>query len=192
MIQNILEYIFSTEEFSGSELENIMSSFEKVEFSKGSLILGNGQIENKYWFLENGFMSSFVIDHAGVDHTTHFFSEGDIVIDWSSFFLRNPSRENIQTLSDCICWQISFDKFQVLFHSIEKFREQGRTRLTQSFFALKNHSVSLIADQAKERYLHLIETQPKILQNIPLRYIASYLGITDTSLSRIRKEILPS
>ena len=78
--------------------------------------------------------------------------------------------------------------FMKLF-KIEAFREVGRTRLVNNYFELKNHSISVIADQAKDRYLHLIKEKPSIVQNVPLKYIATYLGITDTSLSRIRKEI---
>jgi hypothetical protein len=73
--------------------------------------------------------------------------------------------------------------------SIEAFREVGRTRLVNNYFELKNHSISIIADPAKDRYLALLKNKPDIVQNIPLKQIATYLGITDTSLSRIRKEI---
>jgi hypothetical protein len=73
--------------------------------------------------------------------------------------------------------------------SIEAFRDVGRTRLVNNYFELKNHSVSIIADPAKDRYLNLIKDKPDIVQNVPLKQIATYLGITDTSLSRIRKEI---
>jgi hypothetical protein len=61
--------------------------------------------------------------------------------------------------------------------------------LVNNYFELKNYSVSIIADPAKERYLNLLKTKPDIVQNVPLKQIATYLGITDTSLSRIRKEI---
>jgi hypothetical protein len=73
--------------------------------------------------------------------------------------------------------------------SIEPFREVGRTRLVNNYFELKTHTVSVIADPAKDRYLNLLKAKPDIVQNVPLKQIATYLGITDTSLSRIRKEI---
>ena len=73
--------------------------------------------------------------------------------------------------------------------NIEAFREVGRTKLISNYFELKTHSVSIISDPAKDRYLNLIKQKPDIVQNVPLKQIATYLGITDTSLSRIRKEI---
>jgi hypothetical protein len=76
-----------------------------------------------------------------------------------------------------------------MFNTISSFREQQRGLLVGSYFALKEHSISLIADEAKTRYLKLLKQKPHIIQNVSLKHIATFLGITDTSLSRIRKEI---
>lgn len=187
--KHFLKTIFSLNDFTEKELDLIIPKFKQVKFSKNDFFLQEGKIENQYWFLESGFVRSFVYDTNSNDITTNFYSSTDIVIDWSSFFLRNPTRENVQALTDCICWQLDFDTFQQLFHGIETFREHGRTRLVNSYFALKKHSVSIIADQAKERYIQLLKDKPHLIQNISLQHIASFLGITKYSLSRIRKEI---
>ncbi|UXP31841.1 Crp/Fnr family transcriptional regulator [Reichenbachiella agarivorans] len=186
---HFLTHVFQTKDFSSEELATIIPQFKRTTFSKNDYLLKGGQIENYYWFIENGFVRSYVVDTEGNDITTNLCASGDIVIDWTSFFLRSPTREHIQALTDCVCWQLDFDTFQQLFHSIQSFREQGRTTLVNSYFSLKKQSVSMIADQAKERYAKLIKEKPHIIQNISLKHIATYLGITDTSLSRIRKEI---
>ncbi len=187
--QHFLYNVFKPSDFTTDELETIIPKFKEVKFNKNDFFLNEGQTANKYWLVQSGFVRSYVIDTEGNDITTNFYSVGDIVIDWSSFFLRNPTRENIQALTECVCWQLDFDTFQQLFHSIKNFREQGRTTLVGSYFALKNHSISMIADEAKDRYLRLLKEKPHLIQNISLKQIATYLGITDTSLSRIRKEI---
>ena len=89
-----------------------------------------------------------------------------------------------------MCWEISFESFQELFNDVLNYREQQRGLLVGSYFALKQHSISLIADQAKDRYLRLLKEKPHIIQNVSLKHIATFLGVTDTSLSRIRKEIV--
>ena len=188
-IEHFLNNIFKSTDFSEEELEAIIPKFKSISFSKNEYLLQEGKTENYYWFIESGFIRSYVVDTEGKDITTHFYSVGDIVIDWTSYFLRSPTRENIQALTDCTCWQLDYDTFQQLFHSIPSFREQGRTTLVNSYFMLKQQSVSMIADQAKERYIKLITDKPHIVQNISLKHIATFLGITDTSLSRIRKEI---
>lgn len=187
--QHFLTNIFKAKDFSKEESESVISKFRQVNFSKNDYLLKEGNTENHYWFIESGFVRSYVVDTLGNDITTNFYAVGDIVIDWTSFFLRNTTRENIQALTDCKCWQLDFASFQQLFHGIQSFREQGRTTLVNSYFSLKKQSVSMIADQAKERYIRLVKEKPHIIQNISLKHIATYLGITDTSLSRIRKEI---
>jgi CRP-like cAMP-binding protein len=187
--QHFLNNVFGKTDMTIEEKQIAISKFKQVTFEKNSFLLEEGKTANHYWFIESGFVRSYVVDTEGNDITTNFFSVGDIVIDWPSFFLRNPTRENIQALSDCVCWQLDFETFQELFHSIRNFREQGRTTLVGSYFALKRLSISMIADQAKDRYLRLIKEKPHVVQNVSLKHIATYLGITDTSLSRIRKEI---
>jgi CRP-like cAMP-binding protein len=186
---HFLTSVFQSSDITTQELNTIIPHFKKVEFSKNDYMLAEGKTSSHYWFVESGFVRSYVLNMEGDDITTNFFTVGNIVIDWPSFFLRNPTRENIQALTDCVCWQLDFETFQQLFHSIKNFREQGRTTLVGSYFTLKRNSISMIADRAKDRYLRLLKEQPHIAQNVSLKHIATYLGITDTSLSRIRKEI---
>ncbi len=186
---HFLHTIFRSDHFSAEELDTIVPKFAEVRFAKNELILEAGRTENHYWFLQSGLIRSFVIDTDGRDTTTNFYATGDIAIDWTSFFLRHPTRETFQALTDCTCWQLDFETFQQLFHSIRSFREQGRTTLVGSYFALKQQSIAMITDQAKDRYLRLLNEKPHIIREVSLKHIATYLGITDTSLSRIRKEI---
>ena len=186
--KHYLTNIFNEQNFKEEELDIIISQYQKTEFSKNDYLIKEGSTANFYYFLESGFARSYAIDLEGNDITTKFFSSTDIVIDWHSYFLRTKCRENIQAITPCVAWKITFENFMKLFN-IEAFREIGRTRLINNYFELKNHSVSVITDPAKERYLNLIKTKPSIILNVPLKQIATYLGITDTSLSRIRKEI---
>jgi CRP-like cAMP-binding protein len=185
---HFLTNIFNEQNFKAEELETILSQYERLEFAKNDFFVKEGTTANFYYFMESGFARSYVIDLEGNDISTKFFSSSDIVIDWHSYFLKTKSRENIQAITPCVAWKISFENFMKLF-KIEAFREVGRTRLVNNYFELKNHSISIIADPAKERYLNLLKSKPDIVQNVPLKQIASYLGVTDTSLSRIRKEI---
>jgi CRP-like cAMP-binding protein len=187
--EHFLTSFFDKQKFTKTELETIISKFKPIQFSKNDFLLLAGKTANHYWIMQNGLVRSYVIDPEGNDISTNFFSGGEIVIDWPSFFLRQPTRENIQALADCMCWQLDFGTFQILFNQIEAFREQGRARLVTSYFELKKYSISMIADGAKDRYLKLLKEKPHILQHVSLKQIATYLGVTDTSLSRIRKEV---
>lgn len=74
------------------------------------------------------------------------------------------------------------------FHTIPEFREYGRLNIVNQYSILKERMLSALQETAEQRYSDLISSSPEIFQNVPLKYIASYLGITDTSLSRIRKD----
>ena len=186
---HFLNKVFASSGITNNELETIIPKYKKVIISKNDYLLNEGTIEKKYWFVESGFVRSYVIDTEGNDITFNLYTSGDVVIDYPSFFFLLPTRENIQALTDCVCWEIDFASIQELFNSISNYREQQRGLLVGSYFALKEHSISLIADQAKERYLKLLKSKPHLVQNVSLKHIATFLGITDTSLSRIRKEI---
>lgn len=189
MTQHFLNTVFASSGITKDELNIIIPKYTKVTFEKNDYLLQQGQVEKKYWFLESGFLRSYVTDTEGNDITFNLYASGDVVIDYPSIFFFAPTRENIQALTDCVCWEITFDDFQEMFNTISSFREQQRGLLVGSYFALKEHSISLIADEAKTRYLKLLKQKPHIIQNVSLKHIATFLGITDTSLSRIRKEI---
>jgi len=176
--------------FFEEELTEIFQAHEKVVFQKGDLILEEGKTANEYYILEKGLARSFVTDFNGNDVTTHFFVENEIVIEVSSLFQRIPTQENIVCVTDCELLKINFDTFQELYHKIQNLSEWGRAWMSQELFAYKQRSVEMFTLSATKRYLNLLEQKPQVVQFAPLKQIASYLGITDTSLSRIRKEIV--
>ncbi len=189
MKEQILRQVYQHPALSDSDLKKIIEAHEEISYKKGDFILKEGQTANNYMILQKGLMRSFVYDYNGDDITTNFFIENEIIIEVSSLFQRIPTKEYIQTLTDCTCYKIDFDKFQAFFHSIENFREWGRAWLSNSLFEFKQRSISIIKDSATDRYLALIKEKPQIIQHAPLKNIASFLGVTDTSLSRIRKSI---
>jgi CRP-like cAMP-binding protein len=176
--------------FFEEELTEIFQAHEKVVFQKGDLILDEGKTANEYYILEKGLARSFVTDFNGNDVTTHFFVENEIVIEVSSLFQRIPTQENIVCITDCELLKIDFDTFQELYHKIQNLSEWGRAWMSQELFAYKQRSVEMFTLSATKRYLNLLEQKPQVVQFAPLKQIASYLGVTDTSLSRIRKEIV--
>ena len=174
---------------SASVIEEALNSFEEKELSKNDFFLKEGIVSNEYMILETGFLRAFTYDTEGNDVTTNFYAPGNLVLEVSSFFHRTPSRENMQAMVDSKGWVITFEKLNGLFHAHPAFRETGRSILVKGFAALKERMLSMINERAEQRYLTLLKRNPDIFQQAPLKHIASYLGVTDTSLSRIRKEL---
>lgn len=184
-----LREVYKYSGFTEAELQKIFAQHELVSFSRGELLLKEGKMPNEYHILESGVVRSFVYDYADNDITTNFFIENNVVIEVASLFQRQASRENIEALTNCVCWEIKFDRFQELYHAIKNFNEWGRAWMSGKLFEFKQRSVEMITDRAADRYLKLMREKPTVLQNAPLKTIATYLGITDSSLSRIRKEV---
>jgi CRP-like cAMP-binding protein len=184
----LIQFLLGPGLFERPVAEEIAGPFTEKMIGKNDLFLKEGKVCDEYFFLESGFMRSFAYDTDGNDTTTSFHPAGSVVFEVSSFFHRTISRENIQAMTDCTGWFITYQQLNKLFHELYEFREFGRHILVKGFAALKSRMLSMITETAEERYAGLLKTNPEILQHAPLKTIASYLGITDTSLSRIRKE----
>lgn len=185
----VLKFAYQHPLFQSSDLDLIFSAHQEVFFPKGDFLLKKGQVANEYFIMESGLARTFLYDYEGNEITTGFFGNNEVVIEAASLFQRVPTQENIQCLCDCTLWKINYDIFQELFHQIPAFREWGRAWLAFELYQSKMRATEMITEPATKRYLHLMQERPQIIQQAALKHIASYLGITDTSLSRIRKEI---
>lgn len=185
-----LEAIYQHQLLTSDDLENIFDAHTPVTLEKGNFLLKKGQVANSYVCISEGLVRSYVYDFNGNDITTGFIGKNEIAIDVVSLFHQIPTVEYFQALTACQCYVIELDKFQILYHSIKGFNEWGRGWMAKNLFDLKQRTTSMITDSASDRYKRLQEQHPQILQQAPLKFIASYLGITDTSLSRIRKELV--
>jgi CRP-like cAMP-binding protein len=185
----LINFIKNTNGISEEKAIEISNYFNEIIIQKNNLFLEEGKICHQYLFLETGFMRAFTMDIEGNDVTTNFYSNQQIVFEVASYFQQKPSNENIQALTDCKGWVGNHELFMKLFHTIPEFREFGRTILVKEFIALKERNLSMINQKAELRYERLINSNTELFQYAPLKFIASYLGITDTSLSRIRKEL---
>ena len=186
--QKLIHFLLASNLMSHKTAIEVADLFTQKDISKNNFLLKEGRVGNEYFYLENGFMRAFAHNTEGNDVTTNFYSGNQVVFEVSSFFNHTISRENIQATVDCTGWVITYEQLNYLFHSMHEFRDFGRSILVKGFAALKVRMLSMITETAEQRYDALLKTNPEIFQYAALKHIASYLGITDTSLSRIRKE----
>ena len=174
---------------SDEKAELITTYFTEKKYPKGTLLITEGKTSKHSYFLDEGIIRCYIIDLNGDEVTTRFFSAPDFFNDYLSFFEQKPSQENYELITDCTLYRISFDNVQHCFHNIPEFREWGRMLLTLNYAFINERMISFHKETAQERYLKLKNKHPEIITAVPLNLIASYLGITKFSLSRIRKEI---
>lgn len=187
--QALLRFIKDTFPIPEHVAGSIADNFDPVVIPKYELTLSAGKINSDYLFLESGYMRSFVLDVDGHEVTTDIYKPNRMVFEVGSYFQRKPSKENIQAVTDCTAWVGKYENLQKIFHSLPEFREFGRAVLVSGFIAFKERTISMVNEKAEQRYEKMLAENPDIFQYVPLKFIASYLGITDTSLSRLRKEI---
>jgi CRP-like cAMP-binding protein len=187
--QALIQYIQTSIQMPTEKAAQIAEKFEYMEVQKNDMLHIENKPCNYTYILQSGYVRTFLYDNDGQEVTVHIHRPFTIVNDALAFFKRQPMTENIQALTDCEMWRMSYEDVQANFHGIPEFREFGRMMLITNLAIMKQRMLTMIKDSAEVRYKNLLEQHPEIFMNVPLKIIASYLGITDTSLSRIRKEL---
>lgn len=182
-------YVLKLVPITAEKARLIAEGFENFNLSKNTLLINENKITKETYFLESGIIRSFTYNNKGEEVTTNIYSAPCFVNDFLSFFKQQPTSEAFQTLTDCKIWKMDYEKVQFYFHTYPEFREFGRMMLVTNYSNLHERMLGMIKDTAETRYLNLMKKHPQVFQNVPLKIIASYLGITDTSLSRIRKDV---
>jgi CRP-like cAMP-binding protein len=176
-------------DFNDSELEIIMPYFEQKIFKKKSILLEIGKVSNEVFYLINGCIRLYC-EKDEEELSTYFFTENMFAGSYDSFLSRKLSKVAIETLEDCEVLVLSHESLESLYQVFPKMNEFIRKAIEQRFVLLHDLFISYLLNSPEERYLTLLKDRPELLQRIPQHQIASFLGITPVSLSRIRNRVL--
>lgn len=169
--------------------EALTQKMQKVQVEKGNFLISESSICQHLYFLEKGALRGFY--YLESKEITHWFSfENDFVTSFHSFITRKPSVENVQAIEDCTLWSIGKDSLEDLYNKFPEIERLGRLACEQYYIRLEERYVNAQFKTAAERYKELLETKTDLLLRLPLGYIASYLGISQETLSRIRSKKL--
>ena len=181
--------IFNDLTFSKAEIKIIESVFHKATYKKGSILLYAGDIADTQYFIYNGCLRSYLMDSHGKEHTVQFGIKDWWISDYTAYFSSSKSIMNIEVIKDATLYTISHDDKEFLYTQIPKIESFFRKKLERALAAFQNRILRSLSQSASERYTNFIESYPNIDKNLKNYHIASYLGITTESLSRIRKEL---
>lgn len=163
--------------------------FPKIKVKKGEFLLREGECCQNGFFVEKGLLRMYSINQNSKEHIIQFAPENWLITDRNSVFFGEKSEYYIDAIEDSEVIPISIDFFQKI-HLLHPETWQKHTLLLHNHARhLQKRINLLLGATAEERYLDFIKTYPNILQRIPLWMVASYLGITPESLSRVRKNI---
>lgn len=180
---------FQGANFSQEELNSIGSLFTKTALPKGDILLNKGDTVLYTHYVYSGCLRSYVTDESGKEHTLQFAIKDWWISDYTAFFSEDKAMMNIECIQDTTLYRLSRKDMLQLYLDIPAFETFFRKKLEKRITAFHKRTLGNLALTAKERYLSFIETYPSIEQQVKNYHIASYLGITTESLSRVRKEI---
>ncbi len=187
-MENLLNHIQKFVDLRESELELFRSKLYQIKFEKKEQLISVGKVEGYLYFIDNGIVR-FYIPNEDRDTTFAFGFKNQFVSAYDSFLTRSPAKYQIESLTAIHAWRLSYQDLQDLYDKIENGERLGRLIAELLLLKKLEREVSLLKYNAEQRYFNLYSEQPKLIEHIPLKYIASYIGVQPESLSRIRAKI---
>jgi len=188
-LHSIVSEIFKDTTLTPEEVQTIGNKFESVNLKKGNIVLKTDEKVTHQYYVSSGCLRTFFIDSAGKEHTLQFAIRDWWISDYTAFFSQTKAILTIECLQDAILYKISKENIDEIYDKIPKIERFFRKKMEKSFASFQKRILGNLSQTAKDRYLVFINSYPNIEQHIKNYHIASYLGITTESLSRIRKEL---
>jgi CRP/FNR family transcriptional regulator, anaerobic regulatory protein len=188
---NIMNDLMKRFDMTDAEINDFWVNAQSVSFKKKQLLLEEKQINRHLYMMKTGIVRSYVTDNEGKDYTKSFFygTQQDFVASFPSFKFQEPSNHYLEALVDTEVWawhySYIFDKLVNDF----KFHRFFRYCTDKLYIRFEVKEIRMLRTTPEERYLIFREEHPELIHDIPLQHIATYLGITPETLSRIRKKV---
>jgi len=174
--------------FTEEEWQMMQPLLTRRFIKKGEFILRAGEICNHVTFLNKGFVRIYNLVQDE-ELTINFAFEGNFTTDFASLLPQKPSTDYIVAMDDLEILQLHYNDMQALYEKAMVWQKFGRLIAEFILLFVVERNKSLLFNSPEERYVKLLKERPKVMANVPLKYIASYLGVTPEALSRIRKRL---
>ncbi len=186
----LIKFLSKIDSLTSGEIKELADLMTVKEIKKNTTIVKQGQICNLCYFVLKGCLRQYVV-LEGVEKTTAFYTEEEAVNFFTSFTTKTASESYLMTLEDSILLVGNPELEADVYKSFPKLEQVVRRMMEQDFGKTQDSFARFITSTPEERYLNLLKDRPQLAQRVPQHQLASYLGITPESLSRIRKRIIP-
>jgi len=185
----LLQTISRFMELTNDDVYHVKTFFKPLNAKNGTVLIGKNEFARNIYFINSGHLRYFNISERGEEQTIHLFSPGEFATSFCGFVNNTKSEEILHTITDSELLFINKDDLEKLFSLELKWQIFGRKLMEYHLLEKEIRIINQISLSAKERYLRLLETNSILIKNVPMQYIASYIGIKPESLSRIRKQL---
>jgi len=163
--------------------------FKVLLLKKNEFFVKENEICQHFCFVESGILQHS-IEVLGEEKTTYLALRNSVTSSLSSFLFGKPSRKSIKAIADCKLWIVDLKTFKDLIKNNKAFHQYYYNVIEKQICLIDDYRIDLLTLTPEERYKKLLATEPKLLQEVPLHYLSSFLGISSRHMSRIRKNIL--
>lgn len=186
--QHCIQFFQQIHPLKDESITAILAILSQKDFTKKAFLVKQGDISTELYFVYSGCVREFFEDANANEVNTWFGFENSIAVSTYSFFSQKPSLTNIQAIEDLKTIVIKHEDLQRLFDQFHDIERLGRLIVEQYLVQIEEIKVILQTLSARERYEYIITNKPEIVQRIPLKYLASFLGIQLETLSRVRSQ----
>lgn len=183
------EFLINIAPITDKEFADTISFFTEQNLQKGDFFVKQDKVCQHIAFVVKGTLRTFYINNKAEETTSCFCIENNFTTSYKSFILQHPSNLSIQAIEDTQLLAIDYNNLQNLYKSSQIWQTIGRTVAEKEYIVMEKYASVLNNETAKEKYLRLLQEQPTVIQKAAVEDIASYLGITRRTLSRIRQDI---
>ncbi|MFP3831407.1 Crp/Fnr family transcriptional regulator [Chryseobacterium sp. SIMBA_028] len=189
MQELLASYIKKRISVTDKDLETILSYFKLIQFKKNEMLLSNGQNSQRTFFVVNGCLRIFFINEEGQDSTRYFAFENQFATALTSFITSEPSEEFIEAVEDSEVYYITHKNFYHLLDIIPQWEKFYRIYLETAYVNNTKRLMSFLVQDALEKYRQLLEENPVVVRRLSNKMVASYLNISQETLSRLKSRL---
>ena len=184
------EFLSSYRFLHDSEIEELAKFATTKQLKKGDYFIRQGEVCKEIAFVKTGIFRNFIISNSGEESTYCITLPNNSISSFTSYFTGNATIENIQAITNSEIFVLSKDILDKATNENNNWMKYMKILSETECMKLEKRVFSFVSEKAKQRYVSLLEQNPAYLQQIPLQYLASYLGITQRHLSRLRREVM--